>query len=342
MKNRSAIAALIAAGSLWGITVALSKVSLHWLSPSWLAAARFMVAAPILAFVGRRGLRDAFTPRVLISGAIGLGIVVLLQNAGVNHTSVSHGAIIIGALPVVIGLVAAAAGDGVARPVVWSGYAVALIGIVLVAKGGGGGATTSGDLLVLGSVVLSGAFIALQPRVLEGRDPASVTAVQFLAGGLISLPVALIGGGLPHAPASSGPAISFVALVIVGTIVPFWLFAYGQSRVSAELAGGFVNLEPLVGAAVGWVAFSDPLGPWQVIGSLAVISGILISLVPPGFELGSLLALGRGHLPDLDLGWLTESDITRSHEFSLGQLNMYPISRQHTQLAAYSRHAPRW
>ncbi len=79
MKNRSAIAAADYRRSLWGITVALSKVSLHWLTPSWLAAAAFMAAAPILAFVGRRGLRNAFTPRVLISGAIGLGIVVLLQ-----------------------------------------------------------------------------------------------------------------------------------------------------------------------------------------------------------------------------------------------------------------------
>ncbi len=128
--------------------------------------------------------------------------------------------------------------------------------------------------------------------------------------------MALISGGLPHAPASSGPAVCFVALVFVGTIAPFWLFAYGQARVSGRAAGGFVNLEPLVGAAVGWVAFADPLGPWQVVGALAVISGILISLVPPGFELGSLPALSRGHLPDLDLDWLTESDITRSHEFS--------------------------
>jgi drug/metabolite transporter (DMT)-like permease len=286
MKNRSAILALIAAGSLWGVTVALSKLSLRWLDPSWLTAMRFLVAAPILGIIGRRGLRQAFTPRILASGALGYGAVVLLQNVGIDHTSVSHGAIIVGALPVVVALVAAALGKGSARAVVWVGYAVALIGVVLVAKGGGGGATDAGDMLVFASVVLSGAFIAVQPNLLKGRDAAAVTAVQFLAAELISLPIALFGSPFPHAPGSAGTVAAFVALALVGTILPFWLFAYGQARVAPELAGAFVNLEPLVGAVVGWVAFANPVGVWQILGAVGVVAGIMISLIPPELGLG--------------------------------------------------------
>lgn len=284
MKNRRAILALVAAGSLWGVTVALSKLSLRWLDPSWLTAMRFLAAAPILAIIGRRGLRQAFTPPILAAGAIGYGAVVLLQNVGIDNTSVSHGAIIVGALPVVVALVAAGLGRGTARPVVWIGYAVALVGIVLVAKGGGGGATASGDMLVFASVVLSGAFIAVQPGMLRGRDAAAVTAVQFLAAEIVSLPVALLGSPLPQAPVA-GSAVAFVALALVGTILPFWLFAFGQARVAPELAGAFVNLEPLVGAVIGWVAFSNPVGAAQVLGALAVIAGIVISLLPPDLEL---------------------------------------------------------
>lgn len=286
MKNRSAILALVTAGSLWGVTVALSKLSLRWLDPSWLTTMRFLVAAPILAIIGRHGLRQAFTPRILATGAVGYGAVVLLQNVGIDHTSVSHGAIIVGALPVVVALVAAGLGKGNARPLVWLGYAVALIGVVLVAKGGGGGATDSGDMLVFASVVLSGAFIAIQPSMLKGRDAAAVTAAQFLAAELVALPVALLGSPLPHAPAAAGSVVAFVTLALVGTILPFWLFAYGQARVAPEVAGAFVNLEPLVGAVVGWVAFANPVGVWQILGALVVIVGILISLAPPDLELG--------------------------------------------------------
>ncbi len=83
------------------------------------------------------------------------------------------------------------------------------------------------------------------------------------------------------APARPGLVGAFVALALIGTILPFWLFAYGQAHVAPELAGAFVNLEPLVGAIVGWVAFSNPVGDWQIIGALIVIAGILISLLPP-------------------------------------------------------------
>ena len=41
-----------------------------------------------------------------------------------------------------------------------------------------------------------------------------------------------------------------------------------------------VNIEPLVGAVIGWVAFSDPVGIWQLGGAVAVVVGILLSTVP--------------------------------------------------------------
>lgn len=284
MKNRAAILALISAGTLWGVTVALSKLSLRWLDPSWLTALRFMVAAPVLAYVGRRGLRAALKPSVILSGAVGFGAVLLLQTAGIDHTSVSHAAIIVGAAPLLVALISLSVGNGAAPPLAWLGYATALVGIVLVARGGGGGATVSGDSLVFGSVILSAGFIVLQPRVLRGRNAASVTAVQFGAGALVALPLALT-TGLPHAPASATPVAAFVALALGGTILPFWLFAFGQARVAPALAGAFVNLEPLVGVLVGWVAFSDPMGPWQVLGACAVLLGILLSLLPAGIDL---------------------------------------------------------
>ena len=52
--------------------------------------------------------------------------------------------------------------------------------------------------------------------------------------------------------------LAAVALTACGTLLPFTLFAYGQSRVRAEVAGAFLNLEPLVGAIAGAVVFAIP------------------------------------------------------------------------------------
>ena len=48
INRRHAVAALIAAGLLWGTTVPLSKLALQWLAPGWLTAVRFGLAAAVL------------------------------------------------------------------------------------------------------------------------------------------------------------------------------------------------------------------------------------------------------------------------------------------------------
>src|SRR5919108_5981097 len=149
---RRAIVALVAAGTLWGLTVPLSKLGLEWLGASWLTVVRFALAAPLLALVARRHLRAALRPGVAAAGAFGYGAVILLQNAGIERTSVSHAALVVGAVPVLVALMAAALGHGVVRPTAWAGYGLALAGIAMVAGGGGSGSTTAGDLLVFASV----------------------------------------------------------------------------------------------------------------------------------------------------------------------------------------------
>jgi O-acetylserine/cysteine efflux transporter len=277
--RRNALAALAAAGLLWGTTVPLSKVALGWLSPGWLTLVRFAVAAAILAVVTRSRLRAACTPAILLSGAIGYGGSVLLQNAGITRTSVSHAALLIGSVPVMVAVIAALWHGAVARPVAWAGFGVSLAGVALLAGSGGGGAALSGDLLVLASLLVSAGFTVAQDRLLPGRDPAAVTAVQFLGAALAAVPAALV-SGLPAAPASAGPALALIGLTAGGTLIPFTLFAFGQSRVPAEVAGAFLNLEPLIGAAAGVMLFGDPAGTGQLIGGGAILAGIALSSLP--------------------------------------------------------------
>ena len=74
--------------------------------------------------------------------------------------------------------------------------------------------------------------------------------------------------------------VAVVGLAVLGTLVPFTLFAYGQHAVSAEVAGAFLNLEPLVGSLAGVVFFADPAGPRLLIGAVAILGGIVMSSVP--------------------------------------------------------------
>jgi drug/metabolite transporter (DMT)-like permease len=317
-NRRLAVAALAGAGLLWGTTVPLSKLALQWLPTGWLTATRFGLAAAVLLAVvqrtrpglrapgrsglrlagrpalqaaGRPGLRSAWSVKVLVSGAIGYGGSLVVQNAGIARTSVTHAALLIGAVPVMVAVVAALWQHIVARPVAWAGFAISLAGVGLVTAGGsGGGATLAGDGLVLASLLLSAVFTVGQVRLLRGRDPVAVTAVQFLGAGIAALAFSVITEGVPAAPAGAGPVLAVAALTAGGTLLPFTLFAYGQSRVSAEVAGAFYNLEPLVGAAAGAVVFGEPVGIALVGGGAAILAGIGLSSLP-------LVAAGRGRSP---------------------------------------------
>jgi O-acetylserine/cysteine efflux transporter len=137
-----------------------------------------------------------------------------------------------------------------------------------------------GTGLVLAATLLAAAMTVAQGDLLAGRDPVAVTAIQFAAAAAVTLPFALVTEGGPAAPARLAPVLAVLALTAVGTVAPFTLFAYGQKHVSAELAGSFLNLEPLVGAVVGVVFFANPAGPRQLAGAAAIVAGIVLSSLP--------------------------------------------------------------
>ena len=280
-KSYSAVAALITAGVAWGSSVPLSKVALGWLAPGWLTVVRFGLAAVVLLIIAARSgtLRGALALPVLASGAIGYGCSVAVQNVGVARTSVTHAALIIGGTPVLVAVIAALWHHAIARPVAWAGFALSLGGVALIAASHGNGASPAGDLLVLAAVIVSASVTVAQGRLLRGRDPIALTAVQFLAAAAVALPFAA-SEGLPAAPPAPGAILAALGLTIAGTLVPFSLFAFGQKRVPAEVAGAFLNLEPLVGAIIGIVAFGDPAGLRQLGGGTAIVAGIALSGLP--------------------------------------------------------------
>jgi len=278
-NRRLVFLALVGAGLLWGTTVPLSKVALGWLPPAWLAFARFALAAAVLLMAGRSRLRSAASPAIMMTGAIGYGGSVLLQNIGIERTSVMHAALLIGATPVLVAIGAAVLGHSVARPLAWAGFMLSLSGVGFIAGGQGSGSSLTGDGLVLAAQLISAGFTVSQARLLRGRDPIAVTGLQLLGAAILVLPIALITEHHATGAASAAGVLATIGLVFAGTVLPTSLFAFGQSRVSADVAGAFLNLEPLVGGVMGMALFAEPVGAVQLAGGAAITVGIGLSSV---------------------------------------------------------------
>jgi O-acetylserine/cysteine efflux transporter len=274
-ERRRALIALTLAGSTWGLTLPLSAVALHCVAPAWLASMRFGFAALLLAsMAGRGNLRAAFSAKVLGWGVFGFAGVIVLQGEAIEKTSVSHAAVLGGSVPVLVVVMAMAGGGRRPSRPVTLGLLGALAGVVLIAAGGGGHASLQGDALVLLASVLSSIYIVAQPWLLSGRKPVAVTAVQMGAASVAALPLALFGEPTPHVQGSA--ALAILGLVVIGSLLPFTLYAWGQTRVHSEVAGAFLNLEALVGGIVGVLAFHDPCGVEQSFGMALMLAGIML------------------------------------------------------------------
>ena len=96
---------------------------------------------------------------MLAAGAVGYGAVIVLQNAGIERTSVTHASLIVGAVPVLVAVIAAAVRPrhGRRRPRGparwWRSRASASWRAAAVT-----GTSLAGDLLVLASVTGSAAL----------------------------------------------------------------------------------------------------------------------------------------------------------------------------------------
>ena len=271
-------------------------------------------------------MRAAFSPALLASGAVGYGGTVLLQNAGITRTSVSHAALLIGTAPVLVAIIAAVWHRSVARPVAWAGFAVSLAGVALIAAGGGGQADLAGDGMVLASVLLSAGFTVTQARLLRDRDPVAVTAVQFLGAALVALPFSLLTEGMPTAPGSTGAVVDgrsrwrSAARCCRSACSPT-----GRARLPAEVAGAFLNIEPLVGAVAGVLIFGDPAGPAQLSGAAAILGGIALSSVRRPASWRVPVALSRRWRPADRSFPVTTGNV----HYPAGQEFKLPLSRPH-------------
>jgi O-acetylserine/cysteine efflux transporter len=275
MAERSrALIALTLAGSTWGLTLPLSAIALHSMGPAWLACLRFGLAALVLGAVAPPGsLRAALRAPILGWGVLGYAGVVMLQGEGIEHTSVSHAAVLGGIVPALVVLIPMARGGRRPSRGVALGLLGAVGGVALVA-GGGGHSSLDGDGLVLLAGACSAVYIVAQPRWLAGRSPVAVTAVQMAVAAIAALPLALLGESTPQV---QEPAVlAVLGLVVVGSLLPFTLYAWGQTRVPNEVAGAFLNLEALVGGLLGILAFHDPWGAKQALGMALMLGGILL------------------------------------------------------------------
>jgi drug/metabolite transporter (DMT)-like permease len=289
------------AGCLWGTGFYFGRLALNEMSVEHMVLYRFLFACvgvlPV-ALLNRVRFTVRETRILLISAVFGVPVQFLIQFHGLARTTVSHAALMVGSMPVLLGVAAAIfAGEKLDR-LGWAALVASTVGAAMIVLGRHSGPTThgqptlAGDLLVVLSLCTALAWILLSKKLMQTHSPVIVTAYSILAGTAM-LVVWIMGPllfnpwrehKLAPPPIAHVSTTAWVALAISGlacTATTTLLWNWGIHHVPASRAGVFLNIEPALGSYLGVRLLGEHLGPHAGVGG-ALILGAAIVLTTRG------------------------------------------------------------
>jgi drug/metabolite transporter (DMT)-like permease len=251
----------------------------------------FLILLAFVAVTNPRTLRirRAELGPIAAYGVLGVAMTQWLYFVAIERMPIGIALLIEFTAPIMVVLGVRFAWHRPVRNTVWLGLAMALAGLAMVAQVGGGV-----TLSPLGVAAAFGAATALAVYYLLGetagrqRDPVSLTLWGFGFASLLWA-VALPWWGFPW-DSLQGTATPFGAgsaevplwglassMVVLGTIVPFWLVLAAIRHIGAAGAAIIGMVEPFIAALVAWLVLDEVLTPLQLAGGVIVLGGVLVA-----------------------------------------------------------------
>ena len=276
------------ASSLWGCGFFFGKIALKEMNVGAMVLYRFAFAALALAPLLLTH-RPRFTARewrtLLVCSFLGIPLQFLIQFSGLDHTTVSHAALMVGAMPVILAVGATLFAHERMDLVGWLALAASTAGAALIALGarhatGPDHPTLTGDLLVVLSLVIALGWVLLNKQLMERHSAVTVSAYGVAAGMamlLVAVPL-LYRSPFGPSPISRVSLQAWAALAASGllcTASTTLLWNWGLTQVPASQAGVLLNMEPLIGSLLGVFVLHEALGPSARLGGAMILAAAI-------------------------------------------------------------------
>jgi drug/metabolite transporter (DMT)-like permease len=268
------------ASSLWGCGFFFGKIALAEMSFAHMVLYRFLFAMVVLLpllVTHRPGLNRREWGVLLVASFLGVPLQFLIQFYALSITTVSHAALMVGTMPVILAVGAASFAHERMDWVGWVALAGSTCGAALIALGGGlhakGGATLAGDSLVVVSLMIALFWILFNKQLMGRHSHVVVTAYGLLLGTLMLMVWVPVRYGMP--PVAGVSVKAWLALVgsgVLCTATTTLLWNWGMTQVPASQAGVLLNMEPLIGSLLGVMVLGERLGPSAWVGGGLILA----------------------------------------------------------------------
>jgi drug/metabolite transporter (DMT)-like permease len=288
VKDRLAVAAVLALGLVWGYNWVVIKIATHDASPLLLVALRQVLgAAGLFALVAimRKPLRSPPFGWTALIGLAQVAIMTLLQTLALAVGGAGKVTVLVYTFPIwIILLSALMLGEPLTRQrtVV---AAIALVGLGFVLYPLDVTHAPLSIIFALGSAVAwaFGAVLTKQFRARHKVDLLAFTAWQMAYGAVpLAIVAALVPGAYLHPTAAF--FASFAYIVLLGTALAFWLWFFIMERFSAASAGIAGLLVPVVSVFAAWIQLHEQPSISEAIGIALIIVALAVNSIPGIFS----------------------------------------------------------
>lgn len=281
-------AACALASAFWGCGFFFGKIALAEMNVGAMVFYRFAFAVlgllPLF-FTHRAGLSRREWRALAVAAFLGIPLQFLLQFYGLSLTTVSHAALMVGTMPVILAVGATVFAHERLHRLGWVALAVSTSGAAMIALAGHsrqhtiGEPTLSGDLFVVVSMLIALSWLLINKDLIARHSPIVVSAWGTLLGWLMLFACVPPFWGLPPVHGISLKAWSALAASgLLCTAATTLLWNWGMTRVPASQAGILLNTEPLMGSVLGVLVLHEHLnGLAYVGGGMIVASAIALT-----------------------------------------------------------------
>ena len=271
-------ASLALAGCLWGTGFLFGKIAFREMTVAENVFFRFFFGSVILVPMMARKWKT-FTKTDfwwLVAGAVvGVPAQFLMQFKGLQLTTVSHAALIVGTMPVLIAVSSTLFLHERLKKTDWIVLLLSPVGVLAIAFSArhstqAAGPTVLGDLLVLLSMFAAAVSILIMKHLMANYDSLQITVWTLNIGSaLLFVGIECFAPVRFHfSPAVWGAAAS---QGLLATAAAYLAWNWGLERVPASRAGVFLNLEPLIGTLLGVVLLNERLGAAAILGGVLIL-----------------------------------------------------------------------
>lgn len=273
-----ALAVLVAGAAIIGLAPIL--VRLADAGPAAVGFWRVAFAMPLLGLMALRADRGVGSPnRFALLAGLAFACDLGFWHYSIHFTSVANATVLTNLTPVVVTAAAWIFLNQRPAKLFVAAVALAVAGAWLMAVGRGAHAPGSnpplGDALALTTALWYALnFLAIS----AARRSVGATRVMFWSS-VASAPLLLVAAvalGERIFPATAGGWAAVIGLGVMH-VAGQGSIAWALGRLPAATASVVVLIQPVVAALLGWLLFSEALGPLQALGGAIALFGVVLS-----------------------------------------------------------------